>query len=79
MLTLTTRIGESVVILPNGTPSGEITVVVLGLRRGRVVLGFEAPAEIPIWRDVLAKAKYPELAERNRRLLERVCPHGYRL
>ena len=47
MLVLTRKIGRSIVI------SGNISLCVLGLERGRVKIGIAAPAEVTIIREEL--------------------------
>ena len=47
MLTLSRKIGEKIVIGEN------ITLTVVEVYHNRVVLGFDAPIEVGIWRDEL--------------------------
>lgn len=51
MLALSRKLGEAVVV---GLPDGQqIRVVVLDIDRGKIRLGFEAPRELPIYRQEL--------------------------
>lgn len=52
MLVLTRGLKQSVII--NG---GQVTVTVLEIRGGRVKLGVEAPAEVPVARSEAKEAK----------------------
>ena len=56
MLVLGRRAGEGIVI--KGLDGGEVYLQVLEIRgrRGQVKLGFEAPAEIKIWREELLES-----------------------
>lgn len=54
MLTLTRRIGESIII---ETENSQITVIVKEIRRGGVRLGVLAPRGIKIWRDEVYQKK----------------------
>ncbi len=47
MLVLTRRIQESIII------DGDIKITVLGIERGHIKLGFEAPDDIEIMREEL--------------------------
>ena len=49
MLVLSRRIGERLVI------DAKITVTVIEVRGGQIRLGIEAPSEIPVWREEVAK------------------------
>jgi carbon storage regulator len=49
MLVLSRKHGEQVVI------GRDVVVTVLGVRNGRVKLGFSGPAEVPIHREELAQ------------------------
>lgn len=49
MLVLSRKRGESIVI------DGSITVTVLDVKGDRIRLGFEAPAEVPIYRQELSE------------------------
>lgn len=49
MLVLSRRLGEKLVLT---TPEGrEVVVVVMGIERGRVRLGVEAPRDVKVYRD----------------------------
>jgi len=48
LLVLTRRLGEAVII---GTPPNAIKVVVVESDRGKVRLGFNAPKDVPIFRE----------------------------
>lgn len=45
MLTLTRRWGEKIVI---GTGPDAVTVTIVGIERGKVRLGIEAPKDVPV-------------------------------
>lgn len=49
MLLLSRKIGESIVI------AGDIVVTVVELGRGRVQIGIEAPAHIPVYRNEIVQ------------------------
>lgn len=49
MLVLSRKLGQKVVI------GDSITVTVVDIDRGKIRLGFEAPAEVPIWRSEIAQ------------------------
>jgi len=59
MLHLTRRINEKVKI------GDDITIVVLGIDRGQVKLGFDAPPEVPIHREEIYTKILLERAEAN--------------
>lgn len=50
MLILTRTTNESIVIQ---TSDGEIEVIVLGVNKGQVKVGFKAPDNVDIWRSEL--------------------------
>lgn len=54
MLVLTRRIGERILI------GDDIWVTLVEIDRGRIRLGFEAPREVPIWREELLAPKEEE-------------------
>ena len=47
MLVITRRLGERIVI------GEDIVITVLDIDRGKIRLGFEAPRDVPIWREEL--------------------------
>jgi carbon storage regulator len=61
MLVLSRKTGESIVI------AGDIVVTVVELGRGRVQIGIEAPAHIPVYRNeiverMIARGEISEMA-----------------
>jgi len=57
MLVLSRKMGERISIGP------EIEVKVLGIRKGRVKLGFSGPPEVPIQREEVRRRIEPDQAE----------------
>lgn len=53
MLVISRKLDEKVVI------NGNIVVTVLGMDRGKAILGIEAPREIPVWRSELLTEGLP--------------------
>ncbi len=47
MLVITRRLGERIVI------GEDIVITVVDIDRGKIRLGFEAPRDVPIWREEL--------------------------
>jgi carbon storage regulator CsrA len=59
MLVLTRKIEESVVVGGSGGFEHQLTVIVLGINRGKVKLGFEVDPSVPVhrsevWERILA-------------------------
>ena len=65
MLVLSRKVGEQIVIAEN------VTVTVLEIRGGRVRLGIQAPADVPVHRREVARQLGGRSQIRSRQLFER--------